>query len=123
MLPEVNKQSWWYECLYAGLLYVQRVAMCVSAVQTFRNNNRLSAPYPYDRLPFHQQISLILHITAAVKFSVTATLLFNNYFQSVCACTTFTDMNCILLTLDGVTVYVIYSVCVVLEFVRKQFRC
>jgi hypothetical protein len=73
MLPEVNKQSWWYECLYAGLLYVQRVAMCVSAVQTFRNNNRLSAPYPYDRLPFNQLISLILHITAAVKLSVTAT--------------------------------------------------
>ena len=27
----VNKQSWWYECLYAGLLYVQHVAMFVSA--------------------------------------------------------------------------------------------
>jgi hypothetical protein len=83
MLPEVNKQSWWYECLYAGLLYVQRVAICVSVVQTFRNNNHLSAPYPYDRLPFHQLISLILHITAVVKVSLTATLLFNNYFQSV----------------------------------------
>ena len=78
--------------------------MCVSAVQNFRNNNHLSAPYPYDRLPFHQQISLIVHISAAVKFSLTATLLFNNYFQSVCACTTFTDINCILLMLDGATV-------------------
>ena len=27
----VNKQSWWYECLYAGLLYVQLDAIFVSA--------------------------------------------------------------------------------------------
>jgi hypothetical protein len=97
------------------------VLQCLFQLQTFRHNNRLSAPYPYDRLPFNQLISLILHITAAVKFSLTATLLFNNYFQYMCACTTITDMNCILLTLDGVIVYVINSVCVVLEFVRKQF--
>jgi hypothetical protein len=88
---------------YMLAYFMRNVLQCLFQLPTFHHNNRLSAPYTYyDRLPFKS--TYLIDFTHYSGSKIFARQLFNNYFQSVCACTTFTDINCILLMLDGATV-------------------